>query len=68
MYGFLFFVRMGRGAKAYALPNVPAKGTNARTRFCQQSPKGNRPCPVVLVRRAYAIRPYPDGQKDMIVF
>ena len=32
-YGFLFFVRMGRGVKAYALPNVPAKGTNARHVF-----------------------------------
>ena len=59
---------MGRGAKAYAPTDVPVKGMDASSRFFQQSPKGNRPCPVVPDWRAYAIRPYPDGRKDMIVF
>ena len=59
---------MGRGAKAYALPDVPAKGTNVRTRLHRQTPKGNRPDPIIPDSGAYAIRPYPDGRKDMIVF
>ena len=59
---------MGWGAKAYAPSDVPVKETNARTLFRRQSPKGNRPGPVVPDRMAYAIRPYPDGQKNMIIF
>ena len=59
---------MGRGATAYALPDVPAKETDASSRFGQQSSKGNRPGPIIPDSGAYSIRPYPDGQKDMIVF
>ena len=59
---------MGRGAKAYAPSDVPVKGTNVRTQFRQQSPKGNRPGPVVSDCRAYSIRPYPDGRKNRIIF
>lgn len=59
---------MGRGAKAYALPNVPAKGTNVRTRLHRQTPKGNRPGPIVPDSGAYAFAPYPDDQKNMIIF
>ena len=59
---------MGRDAKAYALPNVPAKGTNARTQLRRQTPKDNRPGPIIPDSEAYSIRPYPDSRKNMIVF
>ena len=65
---FLFFIRMGRGAKAYAPSDVPVKGTSARIQFRRQSPKGNRPGTMVPDCGAYSIRPYPDGRKNMIIF
>ncbi len=65
---YLFFGRMGRGAKAYAPSNVPVKGTDPISRFGQQLPKGNHPCTIVPVCGAYAIHPSPDGRKNMIIF
>ena len=53
---------MGRGAKEYALPGGPVKGTNAVFGLCRWVIYWGRPSPAVPVCGAYAIRPYPDGR------
>ena len=49
-------------------PDVPAKGTNADTRLYRRLFHDNHPGPIVPDWRAYAIRPYPDGRKNRIIF
>ena len=73
---------MGRGAKAYALPNVPAKGTNARHVFAtvggvwrayairpyNRVHQWNCKTLFLALYDRYLIRPYPDSRKNMIIF
>ena len=58
----IVFIQMGRGATAYALSDVPDKGTNAVFGLCRWVIYWGRPGPAVPVCGAYAIRPYPAGR------
>ena len=65
---FLFFVRQGRGVSYTPLQTFLSRERMQVAGSANNHPKATARAPLFSIRGAYAIRPSPDGQKDMIVF